>query len=409
MLARGRGRYAAPMSAAAPPSSPARGPRPLDGIRVLELGQLVAGPFAATILAYFGADVVKVEPPGGDPIRGWRGIDADGTSLWWRSLGRNKRSIVLDLRTPAGRATARELALAADVVIENFRPGTLAAWGLGADELRRAKPSLVVASASGYGQDGPDAHKPGFAAVCEAAGGLRYVTGHPGQVPVRSNLSLGDTLAAFHMVMGVLLALLHRERAPGRPGQAVDVSILESVVAVLESSLPECDRLGVVRQPSGTTITGVVPTNAYACSDGRHVVIGGNGDSIFQRLMEAVGRPDLAHDARLATNAQRVPHAGEIDTAIGAWTATHTAAEVLEAMDRAEVPASAIRSAADLLADPHLAARGAIERVPVGGRPLALPAIQPHLSATPGRTEHAGPELGADTASVLRDWLGRGA
>ncbi len=409
MLARSAGRYAAAMSAAAQPTPPARGPRPLDGIRVLELGQLVAGPFAATILAYFGADVVKVEPPGGDPIRGWRGLDADGTSLWWRSLGRNKRSIVLDLRTPQGQATARELALAADVVIENFRPGTLASWGLDPEALRRLKPSLVVASASGYGQDGPDAHKPGFAAVCEAAGGLRYVTGHPGQVPVRSNLSLGDSLAAFHVVMGVLLALLHRERTPGRPGQAVDVSILESVVSVLESSLPECDRLGVVRQPSGTTITGVVPTNAYACRDGRHVVIGGNGDSIFQRLMQVVGREDLARDERLATNAQRVPHAATIDAAIAAWTATRSAQDVLAAMDGAGVPASAIRSAADLLADPHLAARGGVERVEVGGRPLALPAIHPHLCATPGRTEHAGPELGADEASVLRDWLGRQA
>jgi crotonobetainyl-CoA:carnitine CoA-transferase CaiB-like acyl-CoA transferase len=398
------------VSAAAPePSVPrsAGGARPLDGVRVLELGQLMAGPWAGTILAYFGADVVKVEPPqGGDPVRTWRVLDDDGTSLWWRSLARNKRSVALDLRAEPDREVVRRLAAKADVLIENFRPGTLERWGLAPDDLRRANPGLVVARVSGYGQTGPSAHKPGFAAVCEAAGGLRHVTGHPGEVPVRSNLSLGDTLAAFHCVMGVLLALLHRERAPGRPGQVVDVSLLESVFAVLESAVPEYDRKGVVRGPSGTTITGVVPTNAYPCADGRHVVIGANGDSIFRRLMEVVGRPDLGSDPALATNAGRVSRAAEIDAVISAWTSRQSAHDVLAAMDAAAVPAGPIQTVADLLADPHVRARGMVEHVAVGGRPLALPAIPPHLSATPGRTEWAGPALGAHTAEVLRDWLG---
>jgi crotonobetainyl-CoA:carnitine CoA-transferase CaiB-like acyl-CoA transferase len=373
---------------------------------VLELGQLMAGPFAGTILGYFGADVVKVEPPGGDPVRGWRVLDEEGTSLWWRSLGRNKRSIALDLRTEEGRRLARALALEADVLIENFRPGTLEGWGLAPDDLRRQRPDLVVARVSGYGQSGPDAHKPGFAAVCEAAGGLRHVTGQPGEVPVRANLSLGDTLAAFHVVMGVLLALFHRERTAGRPGQVIDASIVESVVAVLESAIPEYDHAGVVREPSGTTITGVVPTNAYPTRDGVHVVIGANGDSLFRRLMEVVGRPDLAADPRLATNAGRVPHAHEIDAAIAAWTRARSRDEVLRVLEAAAVPAGPIRTVADLLGDPHLTARGMFERVPVHGRPLALPAIPPHLSATPGRTEWAGGAPDADRDAVLKDWLG---
>jgi crotonobetainyl-CoA:carnitine CoA-transferase CaiB-like acyl-CoA transferase len=381
--------------------------RPLDGVRVLELGQLMAGPYAGTILAYFGAEVVKVEPPGqGDPVRTWRVLDDDGTSLWWRTLARNKRSIALDLRTPEGRADVRRLALVADVLIENFRPGTMEGWGLGPDDLRAVRPELIYARVSGYGQTGPAATKPGFAAVCEAVGGLRYVTGEPGKLPLRANLSLGDTLAALHCALGVLLALYHRDRSRGRPGQVVDTSIVESVFAMLESAVPEYDRKGVVREPSGTTITGVVPTGAYACRDGRHVVIGANGDSLFRRLMEAVGRPDLASDPGLATNALRVPRAAELDAAITAFTCSREAADVLAAMERAEVPAGPIQSVADLFADPQLRARGAFERVPVGGRPLALGALPPRLSATPGRTERAGPDLDQDAAWVRERWLG---
>jgi crotonobetainyl-CoA:carnitine CoA-transferase CaiB-like acyl-CoA transferase len=375
-------------------------------VRVLELGQLMAGPFAGTILGYFGADVVKVEPPGtGDPVRTWRVLDDDGTSYWWRSLARNKRCLALDLHAEADRAVVRRLAAKADVLIENFRPGTMERWGLGPNDLRRRHPDLVYARVSGYGQDGPYAAKPGFAAVCEAVGGLRHVTGEPGRVPLRSNLSLGDTLAAFHCALGVLLALLHRERAAGRPGQVIDVSLMESVFGVLESAVPECDRKGVVRGPSGTTITGVVPTNAYPTKDGRHVVIGANGDSIFLRLMAAIGRDDLAADPALAHNAGRVPRAAAIDAAISAWTATRAREVVLAAMDAAAVPAGPIHSVADLLQDPHVQARGMVERVLVGGRALALPAIFPRLSLTPGRTEWAGPELDAHAREVRRDWL----
>ncbi len=391
-----------------PAADPARppGPRPLDGVRVLEVGQLMAGPYAGTILAYFGADVVKVEPPGvGDPVRSWRVLDDDGTSLWWRSLARNKRCIVADLRTAEGRDLVERLAGAADVLIENFRPGTMEGWGLGPDELRARHPQLVYARVSGYGQTGPYARRPGFAAVAEAVGGLRHLTGNPGELPLRPNLSLGDTLAAFHCALGVLLALLHRERAAGRPGQVIDVSIVESVFGVLESAVPECDRRGVVRGPSGTTITGVVPTNAYPCRDGRPVVIGANGDSIFVRLMEAIGRADLAADPALATNAGRVPRAAEIDAAIAAFTRRHARDEVLALLERAEVPAGPIQSVADLLADPHVQARGMVERVPSGGRPLALPAIFPRLGSTPGRTTWAGPDLAAHQAEVLADWL----
>lgn len=397
-----------------PPPAPvaprSTGPRPLDGIRVLELGQLMAGPYAGTILGYFGADVVKVEPSvSGDPVRTWRGLDDDGTSLWWRSLARNKRCLVLDLHAEEDRALARRLAARADVLIENFRPGTMERWGLGPEELRRANPGLIYARVSGYGQTGPYAARPGFAAVCEAVGGLRHITGRPGEVPLRSNLSLGDTLAALNCALGVLLALVHRGRTAGGPGQVVDTSILESVFGVLESAVPEHDRLGVVRGPSGTTITGVVPTGAYPCRDGRHVVIGANGDSIFVRLMQSAGRDDLARDPGLATNAGRVPRAAEIDAAIEAFTRQHAADEVLALLNAAAVPCGPINTVADLAADPHVRARGMIEHVDVGGRPLALPAIFPRLGSTPGRTEWAGPDLGAHTAEVLEDWLGRGA
>ena len=368
-------------------------PRPLDGLRVLELGQLMAGPLCGTYLAYFGAEVIKVEPPGtGDPVRGWRVLD-EGTSLWWRSLGRNKHCITEDLRTEAGRARVRALAGTCDILVENFRPGRMEAWGLGPDDLRPANPGLVYVRVSGFGQDGPYAQRRGFASVCEAMGGLRYVTGHPGETPVRANLSLGDTLAAWQAVMGTLLAVLHRERTGGQ-GQVVDVSIFESVLDVMEAVIPEYDRCGVIREPSGTTITGVVPTDAYPCADGRRVVIGANGDSIFVRLMETAGRADMAADVRLARNEGRVTHQREIDEAIAAWTSTLPCAEVVDRLTEAGVPAAPIQDARALREDPHIAARGRLEFVDVGGRPLALPALGPRLSATPGRTDWAGPDLG---------------
>ena len=384
--------------------------RPLDGIRVLEMGQLLAGPFAATILAYFGAEVIKVEPPGrGDPLRVWRLLE-DGTSLWWRSLGRNKKCITLDLRKEEGRALARRLAEKCDVVVENFRPGTMEKWGLGPDDVRRTNPGVVYTRVSGYGQDGPYSHKPGFASVCEGVGGLRFLNGFPDQPPVRPNLSLGDSLAGMHAALGTVLALYNRDARRGRVGggigQDVDVAIYESVFNMMEGLLPEYDRLGVVRQREGAKITGIVPTNTYACACGQYVIIGGNGDSIYKRLMRAALRPEMADDPRYATNVERVEHESEIDRAISAWTATRTAPEVVRLLEEADVPVGLLYSAADIAGDPHYRARGMFEEVEVGGRPLRIPALVPKLEATPGGTDWPGPELGAHNREVLSALLG---
>jgi crotonobetainyl-CoA:carnitine CoA-transferase CaiB-like acyl-CoA transferase len=379
--------------------------KPLSGIRVLELGQLIAGPFAGNMLAYFGAETIKVEPPGrGDPLRGWRVVH-NGTSYWWRSIARNKKCITLNLKDPRGREIARRLALRSDVLLENFRPGTLEDWGLDPQQLRRDNPGLVSARISGYGQTGPYAKQPGFASACEGYGGFRYVNGHPDEAPVRPNLSLGDTLAALHAVIGVLMALLTRERDK-RGGQEVDVAIYESVFNVLEGVVAEYSGAGVVREPSGTTLTGIVPTNTYRCADGRYVVVGGNGDSIFKRLMRTAGRSDLAEDVRMADNPGRVVHQREIDAAIGAWTGTRASRAVLAALQDAEVPCGPIYSVADMFEDPHFAARQLFESVQVDGDDLQLPAILPKLSATPGGTDWAGPALGAHNDEVLQGLLG---
>lgn len=389
------------MSPVDAPSGSSPAPRPLDGVRVVETGQLMAGPVAGTILGYFGADVVKVEPPGGDPVRGWRVLDEDGTSLWWRSIGRNKRLVTLDLRREEGRRILRRLLADADVWVENFRPGTLENWGLDPEEIRAEHPDLVVARVSGFGQTGPYASRPGFAAVCEGFGGLRYVTGEPGERPMRANLSLGDSLAALHAALGVLLALVERERRGG--GQVVDVSITEAVFAMMEGAVAEYDRCGVVREPAGSTITGVVPTNVYPCRDGRWVIVGGSGDSIFRRLMGGIGRGDLGEDPELATNAGRVPRREEIDAAIAAWTRDRTVEEALARLEDLRVPAAPVYSVADQMADTHFRARGLFEETEAGGRPLRVPAIPPKLSRTPGATRWAGRDLGADTESVLEE------
>ncbi len=382
------------------------GRRPLDGVRVLELGQLLAGPFAGCILGYFGAEVIKVEPPGaGDPLRGWRVLQR-GTSLWWRSLARNKKCITLNLRESRGRSLARRLADEADVLIENFRPGTMEKWGLGPDELKRTNPRLVYARISGYGQTGPYASRPGFASVCEGIGGLRHLNGFPGGPPVRTNLSLGDSLSGLHAALGILLALIERDGDAPSEGQVVDVALFESVFNLLEGVVPEYDGAGVVRGPSGSTVTGIVPTNTYRCEDGKYVVIGGNADSIFVRLMTAAGRADLAHDPRLADNAGRVEHEEEIDRAISAWTATLEADEVVERLAAEAVPAGPIYSVADMARDPHFQARGLFESVEIDGKPLQVPAITPRLSATPGRTDWPGPEVGAHTEEILGERLG---
>jgi crotonobetainyl-CoA:carnitine CoA-transferase CaiB-like acyl-CoA transferase len=382
--------------------------RPLDGIRVLEMGQLIAGPFAGMILGYYGAEVIKVEPPaGGDPLRGWRLLEG-GTSLWWRSLARNKKSVTLDLRQEEGRALARRLAGLADVVLENFRPGTMEKWGLGPEEMRKTNPRVVYARVSGYGQDGPYSSKPGFASVCEGVGGLRFLNGFPGQPPVRPNLSLGDSLAGLHAAFGVVMALYRRDRGPSSAGagQDVDVAIYESVFNMMESLLPEYDRLGVVRQREGSKLTGIVPSNTYRCADGQYVTIGGNADSIYKRLMRAAGRPDMADDPRYATNALRVENEAEIDQALAAWTASRPASEVLRLLEDAEVPVGLLYSAADIAHDPHYRARGMFEEVEVGGRALKIPAVVPKLSLTPGRTEWPGPALGAHNREVLGGLLG---
>ncbi len=386
--------------------------KPLAGIRVLEMGQLMAGPFAGTLLAYFGAEVIKVEPPiKGDAVRGWRELDETGTSVWWYSLGRNKKCITLNLRLEQGRNLARRLADKVDVLIENFRPGTMERWGLGPKEIRRTNPGIIYTRVSGYGQDGPYAARPGYASVCEGIGGLRYVNGFPGQPPVRPNLSLGDSLAGFHAAFGTLLALFDRlrqgatSRGQGQ-GQEVDVAIYESVYNMMEAVVPEFDYSGAIRGPSGTTITGIVPTNTYLCGNGKHVIIGGNGDSIFQRLMRAAGRPELAEDSRLADNAGRVTHQTEVDNAISAWTATLTSAQVLEILEAADVPAGPIYSVQDMVEDPHFIARGMFEEVQAGGRTLKIPAILPKLSETPGATEWAGPKVGSHNNEILGSLLG---
>jgi crotonobetainyl-CoA:carnitine CoA-transferase CaiB-like acyl-CoA transferase len=375
--------------------------RPLDGIRVLELGQLIAGPFAGCMLGYFGAEVIKVEPPGGgDALRNWRELDDDGTSWWWRSMSRNKRCVTVNMREERGRELVHGLAMKSDVLIENFRPGTMEKWNLGPERFATERPELVYARISGYGQTGPYASRPGFASACEAFGGFRHVNGFPGEVPVRPNLSMGDTLAAMNAVIGILLALIGRGRIDGK-GQVVDVAIYEAVYNMLESVVPEYDGAGVVREPSGSTLTGIVPTNTYRCSDGRFVVIGGNGDSIFKRLMREAGRADLADDPRLTDNAGRVAHQAEVDGAIAAWTATLPAEDVFARLDAASVPAGPIYSVRDMFDDPHFHARGMFEPVSVNGRELKVPAITPRLETTPGRTDFPGPGLGAHNSDVF--------
>lgn len=378
--------------------------RPLAGTRVLEMGQLLAGPFAGSMLGYFGADVIKVEPRTGDPIRSWRALDDSGTSYWWRSLARNKKCITLDLKSKQGRELARRLADQSDVLIENFSTGVMERWGLGPDDLKASNPRLVYTRISGYGQDGPYADKPGFASVCEGFSGFRYVNGFPDQAPVRPNLSIGDTVSALHAVLGILLAL--RARDLQGEGQVIDVALYESMFNLMEAVIPEYSGAGIIREPSGTTVTGIVPTNTYRCSDGKFVVIGGNGDSIFKRLMEGIGRQDLADDPTLANNAGRLSREQEIDAALNAWCAQRSAKDVLEIMEAQRVPAGPIYNAQDMFEDPHFRARGLFDKVEIDGKPLEIPALMPRLSATPGRTDWPGPEIGSHNQEVLSEILG---
>jgi len=377
-------------------------PLPLAGVQVIELGQLIAGPFAGKTLADFGAEVIKIEPPGeGDPLRKWRLLH-QGTSVWWQVQSRNKESMVLDLREPRGQEIVRRLAVQADVLIENFKPGTMEGWGLGWDELSELNPGLIMLRISGYGQTGPYRDQAGFGVIGEAMGGLRYITGEPGRPPVRVGVSIGDSLASLHGVIGVLLALRHREVSGGK-GQMIDIGLYEAVFNMMESLLPEYDAFGAVRERTGSALPGIAPTNAYPCRDGQYVLVAGNGDSIFKRLMVAIGRADLANDPELAHNEGRVKRVQEIDQAIGSWTASRSIDEIVVAMNVAKVPAGRIYSAKDIAEDPHYVARGMIEQIQTrDGLTLKVPGVVPRLSGTPGSIRSPAPRLGEDTDAILR-------
>ena len=374
----------------------------LAGIRVLELGQLIAGPFAAKTLADFGAQVVKIEPPGlGDPLRKWRLLH-EGTSVWWEAQSRNKQSVCVDLRQKEGQEIIRLLAAQADVLIENFRPGTMEKWGMSWEELHELNPRLIMLRVSGYGQTGPKAREPGFAAIGEAMAGLRYLNGEPGRAPVRGGLSLGDTIAGLHGAMGVLLALYQRD-ARGGQGQVIDAALYESLFNLTESLLPEYTAFGAVREPSGASLPGIAPSNAYRCKDG-YVLIAGNGDGIYTRLMSRIGRDDLGKDPGLAHNDGRAARVHEIDSAISAWTAERDIDEVLQAMREADVPSGRIYSVADIARDPHYRARNAIAEIEgASGIRVEMPAVFPILSDNPGAIHDRAPTLGEHTDTVLAD------
>jgi formyl-CoA transferase len=378
--------------------------KPLEGLKVVELGQLIAGPFAGKCFAEFGAEVIKVEPPEGDPLRKWRKLH-HGTSLWWYVQNRNKKSVTVDLRLPEGQEVVRRILRDADVVIENFRPGTLEKWGLGYERLAAENPGLVMLRLSGFGQTGPYRDQAGFGAIGESMGGLRYVTGFPDRPPVRPNLSIGDALASLHGVIGVLMALHHRDANGGRSsgkGQVVDVALYEAVFNMMEGALPEYDLFKEVRERTGSNLTGIVPSNTYLTRDGQHVVIGANADSIFKRLMKVIGRADLADDPSLSDNAGRAKRGDDLDRVIGEWTAKCDAGEVVKILNEAQVPNGKIYSMADIARDAQYLARDMIREVRLkDGTPLKLPGIVPKLSATPGDIEWIGPELGEHTAAVL--------
>ena len=372
----------------------------LRGVRVVEMGQLIAGPFTGKTLGEFGAEVIKIEAPGaGDPLRNWRLIK-EGTSVWWQVQSRNKKSVALDLRQPQGQDLARQLLKEADVLIENFRPGTLEGWGMSPEELHTINPGLVILRISGYGQTGPYRDLPGFGVVGEAMGGLRHLTGEPGRVPVRVGVSIGDTLAALHGTIGVLTALYHR-KVNGGKGQVIDVALHEAVFNVMENLIPEYSAFGAVREAAGSALPGIAPSNAYPCADG-WVLVAGNGDSIFKRLMQTIGRDDLGNAPDLANNSGRVARVAEIDAAIGAWTQTRTITEVLDALAAARVPAGRVYTAKDICEDPHYRARDMIlNQTTRDGYDVEVPGIVPKLSATPGTIRSSAPKLGDDTDAVL--------
>jgi formyl-CoA transferase len=374
---------------------------PLAKLKVIEMGQLIAGPFAAKTLADFGADVIKIEPPKvGDALRKWR-LLKDGTSVWWQVQSRNKRSLSLDLRQAEAQEIVRTLIKEADVLIENFRPGTLEGWGLDPEKLLELNPKLIVLRISGYGQTGPYRDKPGFGVVAEAMGGLRHLTAEPGRVPVRVGISIGDTLASLHGVIGILLAL--QERHQSGKGQVIDIALYEAVFNCMESLLPEYSAFGDVRQAGGSALPGIAPSNAYLCGDGGYVLVAGNGDSIFKRLMNMIGRTDLANDPALENNDGRVARVAELDQAIGAWAQTMTTDQALQLLDSVAVPAGKIYTVADIAKDPHYKARGNIENIQMrDGTKLDVPSVIPKLSRTPGSIKTLAPEIGENTDEILQ-------
>lgn len=379
--------------------------RPLDGIRVIEMGQLLAGPFTGAILGYFGAEVIKIEPPeNGDALRGWRLME-NGTSYWWHSIARNKKSVTVDLKSDEGRQLVRKLLDTADVVIENFRPGLMEKWGLGPEDIKQTNPGIIYTRISGYGQDGPYSSKPGFASVCEGFGGFRHVNGFPGEAPVRPNLSIGDTLAALHAALGVAMAIIERTNNAKHEGQVIDVALYEAVFNLMEGVVPEYSGCGAIREASGTTVTGIVPTNTYRCGDDKFVIIGGNGDSIYKRLMTAAMREDLANHPEMADNAGRVIHQETIDQAISEWCAQHSSKEIIAILEEHRVPVGPIYNVEDMFEDPHYQARNMFEKVEIDGKPLHIPALIPKLRSTPGKTDWSGPKLGEHTGEVLGDLL----
>jgi crotonobetainyl-CoA:carnitine CoA-transferase CaiB-like acyl-CoA transferase len=380
---------------------------PLAGMRVLELGSLIAGPFTTRLLAEFGAEVIKIETPdGGDPLRSWRYVDRrTGTSLWWPLQSRNKKLITLNLKHPEGLALARRLAAESDILVENFRPGTLEKLGLGPEVLHELNPRLILVRVSGFGQTGPSRNQPGFGSVGEAMGGIRYITGEPGHPPVRSNMSLGDSIAALYAVIGTLMALRARDRL-GK-GQVVDVALYEAVFSLLESALPEYDVAGLIREPSGAALPGIAPSNTYRCSDGSYIVIGGNSDAIFKRLMHLMGRPELAEEPEYRTNKDRAEHAAELDALIESWTERYTLPEVLHRLEEAQIPAGPIYSIAEIVNDAQYRSREMVLPAQIEGiGTVAMPGLVPKLSETPGTIEWYGGEPGAHNEEVYCKLLG---
>lgn len=376
--------------------------KPLEGIRVLELGNYVAAPFAGKLMAEFGAEVIKVEDPKtGDSLRSWHAMHGD-TAIWWYVQSRNKKSVTIDLRVPEGQEMIRELSKEVDVVLENFRPGTLEKWGIGYEDLKKINPSIIMARISGFGQTGPYRDKGGFGSVGEAMGGLRQLVGFPDRPPVRVGIALGDSVSGLYAVIGTLMALRARDNDPSRKGQFIDIALYESVFSLMEGLLPEYDLKGLLRERTGTTVKGFAPSNIYLCSDGKYMVIGANGDGLYKKLMNAIGRPDLAEDERFANNQGRVREADFLDGVIGEWTAQHTLKEVQKVMDEQGIPAGPIYSMEDIVQDEHYRARNMLETVTLpDGEKVLVPGIVPKLSETPGEIQWIGPKLGQHNEEIL--------